>query len=75
MSSAAEKVIFTGSNVLLADQHKPQPAAIVVDINTGKITEILPGHRSRQQFPGLSDDQWYDAGEKLILPGLVEYVD
>lgn len=72
MSSGSNQRVFTGSNVLLAGQTNPQPATIVVDITTGKITDIQSGRRARQDFPATEVTHWLDAGERLILPGLVE---
>jgi allantoinase len=62
--------IFTGKNVLLPDCDDPKPATITVDIATGKITDIRDGYLDRNQFP--ADVTWIDAGDKYILPGLVD---
>ncbi|KAI0695031.1 allantoinase [Cytidiella melzeri] len=72
MSSVVQELVFTGSNVVLPGQSVGVPATIVVDVGTGKITEIHRQRRSRQQSPNSTDGQWLDAGDKLILPGLVD---
>ena len=72
MSSADQMRVFTGSNVVLPGQSSGVPATIVVNVETGKITEIYAGRRSRHEFSTISDSDWLDAGDKLVLPGLVE---
>ncbi|KAL0576654.1 Allantoinase [Marasmius crinis-equi] len=64
--------IFIGSRVLLPGIEGLHPAAIVVDLASGKITEVRPGVFSinDQSFP--SDAHWIDAESKVILPGLVD---
>lgn len=69
MSTGSGQRVFTGSNVLLAGQASPQPATIIMDVATGKITDIQPGRRASEEFRATD---WIDAGDKLILPGLVE---
>lgn len=56
--------VFTAQNVFLDGSFKP--ATIVVDLDSGKIAEIIPEHRTRNVD--------IDAGDKYIIPGLVEYV-
>ncbi|KAF8235995.1 allantoinase [Tricholoma matsutake] len=66
----ANKLICTGRNVLYAGAAVPQPATIIIDMETGKITEILPTYQSRQfQEDGIT---WIDAGNKVVLPGLID---
>ena len=72
MSTAEQTRVYTGSRVVLPGRAEAGPATIVVDVGIGKIIQIHPEHSSRQQYPTVSDSQWLDAGEKLILPGLVE---
>jgi len=47
----------------------PQPATIVVDVQTGKIIDIVPSYNARN---GLEDVEWVDCGGNYILPGLVD---
>jgi allantoinase len=70
--AAMHVTIFTGKNVLLPECDNPQPATIIVDTATGKITDIRDGCLDRNQFPADQDATWIDAGDKYILPGLVE---
>ena len=67
----ADMIVFTGSNVLLPGQAAPQPATITASTSTGKITQIQLGQTTRDD--NVSEGvQWIDAGNKFILPGLVE---
>ena len=66
--------VFTG-RALLPGFDSPRPATIEVSIQTGKITAIHRERRERDAYPGIEDVNWLDAGNKFILPGLVEYVD
>ncbi|CCL99726.1 uncharacterized protein FIBRA_01748 [Fibroporia radiculosa] len=57
--------VFQGSKVLIDGEI--QPATIVVDTSTGKILQVNDG------LPAAVDDiDWVDAGDNLILPGLVD---
>jgi allantoinase len=67
-------VVFTSRNVVLPGSDNPQPATIITDTRTGKITDIQEGYLSRADWPGIQDATWIDAGNNYILPGLVEYV-
>ena len=68
----ASKLICTGRNVLLAGAAIPHPATIIINTETGKITEIIPSYRARDA--GVGDIGIIDAGDKVVLPGLVECV-
>lgn len=63
------KRAFTGDRVVLPGGDQPTAATIVVDVQTGKITDVLPGRRSSDE---LRDFDVVDAGDNIILPGLVE---
>ena len=63
--------VYTGRNVILSNS-PPQPATVIADATTGKITDILHKHSARSDFPDVGDSDWIDAGDKYILPGLVE---
>ncbi|KAH8089895.1 allantoinase [Cristinia sonorae] len=64
--------IFTSNSVLLPENDSPVPATIVVDALTGKIIDLQHGLAQRAQFPGITDSEWFDADDHLILPGLVD---
>ena len=63
--------VYTGRNVVLSNS-PPQPATVIADAATGKITDILHKYSARSDFPDVGDNDWIDAGDKYILPGLVE---
>lgn len=67
------KRVFTGRNVVLSDG-QPRPATVIADAATGKITAILHKTSIRSDFPDIDHAHFIDAGDKYILPGLVEYV-
>ena len=66
--------VFTGSQVLLPGQDHPQPATIVVDPATGKITDVHSHLSNRSDFPDVQETDWIDAAANVILPGIVELV-
>ena len=67
----ASKLICTGRSVLFAGAAAPHPATMIINTETGKITEIIPSYRARARD---ADTLWIDAGDKVVLPGLVECV-
>lgn len=69
MTEQSVKRAFTGDRVVLPGGDQPTAATIVVDVQTGKITDVLPGRRSPDELP---DFHVVDAGDNIILPGLVE---
>lgn len=71
---SSTKIVFTSNNVLLAGSNSCKPATIIADRVTGKIVEVKETRSTRADFTDVTDDSWVDAGEKWILPGLVEYV-
>ena len=67
--------VFTGSKVLLPGSDQPQPATIVVDPATGKITDVRRYYSpTRSDFPDVQETDWIDAAANVILPGIVELV-
>jgi allantoinase len=78
--SMANKLVCTGRNVLYAGATAPQPATITINKETGKITEILPSYQTRDVRHSSIDEEsgitvtWIDAGDKIVLPGLIECV-
>ena len=69
MAGQPTKRAFTGDRVVLPGGDQPTAATIVVDIQTGKITDVYHGRRSADELQGV---HVIDAGDKIILPGLVE---
>lgn len=68
--SSPNLIVFRGSNVLLPDHDELTEASIVVDTDKGTIVSVIEGPSSWIKF----DDtvQIVDAGDNVILPGLVE---
>ncbi|KAH9830125.1 allantoinase [Rhodofomes roseus] len=62
--------VFTGTNVFVDGTLKP--ATLVVNVATGTISEVYDSARARTSFPEVDDANWIDAGDKYILPGLVD---
>ena len=64
--------VFAGERVLLPGHDQPQPATIVVDAATGKITDVRRQACTRQDFPDVRDSDFVDAKDGVIIPGVVE---
>jgi hypothetical protein len=65
--------VFSGHKVLLPDREEPTSASVVVDLDTGKIVEIVEGLYQRSDFPrAVDNDHWTEAGDNVIIPGLIE---
>lgn len=65
---SSKRVIFRGSKVLLPGHDELTEASVVVDVDKGTIVSIVEGPPS-----GISDDvEVINAGDNIILPGLVE---
>ncbi|KAH9948047.1 allantoinase [Amylocystis lapponica] len=63
----SHRCIFAGRNVQLDHEQPAAPAAIITE--AGKIVGIRTGVFHRDDFP---DADWVDAGDKHIIPGLVD---
>ena len=65
---SSNQLIFHGSKVLLPDRDELIEASIVVDTDKGTIISVIEGPPS-----GINDNiEVIDAGDNIILPGLVE---
>lgn len=62
----------TSRKVLLPDFDLPRPATINVDLNTGKIIGVFLGYIGDEACKESRDSCFVDAGDKVVLPGLVE---
>lgn len=75
-----ELIVCTGKYALLPTSEQPTAATIVIDQASGKITHVLEGYTSRTDFEVSYPESahrvvsWIDAGDQIILPGLVESV-
>ena len=70
----AQVLFVTGKNVLLPGNDIPQPATLKIDVGSGKITDIQYKHIVGSNFASELPIKWIDAGDRFILPGLVEWV-
>jgi imidazolonepropionase-like amidohydrolase len=63
--------VFTSSCVYFPNS-APSPGTIEVDLDTGKITKVerVKAQRGDKRFA--HDAEWVDAGDRAIIPGLVE---
>jgi allantoinase len=67
-------LVLTGNNVVLPDYNTPRPATLIIDLTSGKIKHVYQGKGSSTVSDDNTGTQRIDAGDKFILPGLVEYV-
>ena len=68
--SSSNQLIFHGSRVLLPGHDELIEASVVVDTEKGTVISVIEGPLS-----GINDNsKVIDAGDNIILPGLVEYV-
>jgi len=66
--SSSNRIIFHGSRVLLPGRDELTEASIVVDAGKGTIISVIEGPSS-----SIDDDvEVIEAGDNIILPGLVE---
>jgi allantoinase len=71
----SDYLVCAGPKVLLPGSDNPSPASIVIDKGSGKISDVRRGRHTLQDL-GLtgSSVEWIDAGNNIVLPGLVESV-
>lgn len=65
-------LVLTGNHIVLPGHESPQAATIEVSPESGKITAVHLERRERDTYPSVDAASWIDAGDKFILPGLVE---
>ncbi|CAE6456646.1 unnamed protein product [Rhizoctonia solani] len=63
--------VFTSSRVYFPNEG-PSPGTIEVDLDTGKITKIQRVKTQQGDSNYAADAEWVDAGDKGIIPGLVD---
>ncbi|PCH44615.1 allantoinase [Wolfiporia cocos MD-104 SS10] len=66
----AARRIFTGRNVLVDGDLRA--ATIEVDLASGTITRVHDTVLPRDAFADVRDEDWIDAGDRLVIPGLVD---
>ncbi|KAG6857691.1 hypothetical protein H0H87_004107 [Tephrocybe sp. NHM501043] len=65
-------LVCTGRNVLLPGIPSPVPATLTIDLSTGKLIHIADGYQTTNPDRRDSTVRWIDAGDKTVLPGLVD---
>ena len=70
----ASFVVCSAQRVLLPDSNEPTPATIVIDRHSGKIIQVRPGRLTLQEIQLDGNIEWIEAGNNIVLPGLVECV-
>jgi allantoinase len=71
--SMSARRVFVGSHVLLAGASDPAPGTIEVAAD-GTILNTHTSLRPCSDYPSLKAEDYIDAGDRWILPGIVEYV-
>lgn len=66
--------IFTGKAVLVSSSAPPRPATIEVYKPSGRVITVHNEWRSKASYPHVPAEDYVDAGELYLLPGLVECV-
>ena len=67
-------VVCSAQRVLLPDNNEPTPATVVIDKHSGKIIQIRPGQLAHEELRLEGNIEWIEAGNNIVLPGLVECV-
>jgi allantoinase len=70
----ASFVVCSAQRMLLPDNNEPTPATIVVDKHSGKIIQVRLGQLTREEIRLDGNIEWIEAGNNIVLPGLVECV-
>ena len=68
----AVTLVVVGDRVVLPDHDTPKPATLVIDLTSGKLKYVCLGKVHANSFE--NDALRLDAGDKIVLPGLVECV-
>ena len=69
-------VVCSAQRVLLPDNNEPTPATLVIDKCSGKIVQVRQGQLTHEEIRLAVDGdiEWIEAGNNIVLPGLVECV-
>lgn len=69
-SSPYERIVVTSNRVVLNGSQNAAPATLEISQASGKFVAIQPGKASGTDYP--SDTQFFDYGDLVIMPGLVD---
>ncbi|CAG8792162.1 8379_t:CDS:1, partial [Racocetra persica] len=64
-------LVITGSRILTSDSINPLPATIEIDKH-GHISAIVNKKSSFDSYAFLENDKFIDAGDNLVMPGIVD---
>ncbi|KAI0034143.1 allantoinase [Vararia minispora EC-137] len=64
--------VFVGKNVVLSSAAPPTPATIETSKSTGRVTAVHHEARPKGAYADLVSEDYIDAGDLYILPGLVD---
>jgi hypothetical protein len=70
----ASFVVCSAQRVLLPDNNEPTPATVVIDKCSGKIIQVRLGQLTHEEIQLDGNTEWIEAGNNIVLPGLVECV-
>jgi allantoinase len=70
----ASYVVCSAQRVLLPDNDDPLPATVVIDKHSGKIVQVRSGQLTHEELGLDGNIEWIEAGNNIVLPGLVECV-
>ena len=70
----ASFVVCSAQRVLLPDNNEPTPATVVIDKCSGKIIQVRLGQLTHEEIQLDGNIEWIEAGNNIVLPGLVECV-
>ena len=70
----ASFVVCSAQRVLLPESNEPTPATVVIDKHSGKIIQIRSGQLTHEELRLEGNIEWIEAGNNIVLPGLVECV-
>jgi hypothetical protein len=67
-------LVITSNNVQLPDNEGPCPATIEIQCDSGEISRVTLGKTDGQEYRDRDTVEFWDLGDLVVLPGLVEYV-
>ena len=69
-----QRLVLASNNVQLPDSAELCPAIIETLYESGKIIRVIPGTTDGKEYRDDATVDFWDFGDLIVLPGLVEYV-